>query len=501
MTQHFQILLLGLAFVLPVGVSCTPSPASTVSKPPAPPPTPLLPHASRDAWRAEQPKPGSQGQFRIPAPQVHTLENGVTIYCVRQATGTVSMSLVVNRGAEEALPGKTGAAALLTRLLTESTRGRNALQLAQAAETFGSSLMSSAQRDSIAISLDSLPNDFEHAIALLSEVIRQPAWSESDFSRVKNQWLDDLQAERQSPNALASLVAIRAMFGTHRGAPVNGSIRDITSVTLKDLRSWYEQFIVPGNVALVVVGPIESERAVATASRAFSDWRSRELPRTSVQYTANKRVSKQVIVVDRKGAVQSAIFAAQPYPQRREAGYEARMLLSDILGGLFTSRINMNLREEHAYTYDAHSTVIANRNFGVFAVQTSVRTDSTAPALKELLFELSAVTTNVPQKPLTDIELVRGRSDLVHRLAAHLEQNRFLVSDVETIFSQGLGPQYFSLAPEIYSSIVLQDISRQVGLLTPSSMTIVIVGDRISIEPQLTQAGYIVTPPEAGWED
>jgi zinc protease len=501
MIRYLRVFLYKWAVVLPLGMACMPSSPSSIAKPIAPPPTPLLPNTAGDAWRNQQPKPGSEGQFRIPIPQVHKLDNGITVYCISRNVGTVSMSLVVNRGAEESSSGKAGTAALLTRLLTESTSRRNAFQLAEAAEAFGSSLMSSAQRDHVAISLDSLPSDFEKAIDLISEVVRQPAWSTQDFARVKNQWLDDLQAERQSPGTLASLVALRAIYGTHRGAPVNGSITDIKNLTLRDLRSWYQRFIGPSNAALVVVGPIDTERVVAAAKKALGEWRGESHSRTDIQYEATKRESNRVIVVDRKGAVQSAIFVAQPFPRRLESGYEARLILSNILGGLFTSRINMNLREEHAYTYGAHSTVIANRNFGIFATQTSVRTDATAPALKELLSELAAVTSPTPKKPLTAMELARSRSDLVHRLAAHLEQNRFLVGDIETIFSQGLSPQYFSLAPEIYSSLTLHDISVQVGLLAPNSMTIVVVGDRASIELPLTQSGYIITQPESGWDD
>ena len=488
-------------YVLPFVVACSQIPRHHPVAPPAPPPAPLLPAVSSDDWRTQQPPIGSRGHLQMPAPDTHKLDNGATVYCMVRPSGPVSMSLVVNRGAEDVVQGKSGEAALTARLLVESTRHRNAFDLAKAAEMFGSTLSSSAQRDYVAVSLDTLPSDTERGIELLAEVVREPSWSTQDFSRVRDQWLDDLQAERQSPTSLASLVAVRALFGTHRGAPVNGGITDVKSLTLTDLKSWYKDFVVPTNVALIVVGPVDSQNTLVAAKRALGSWRAAPSSHSNVQYTAANQDSHRIILVDRKGAVQSALFVAQPFPRRLEGGHEARLVLNDVLGGLFTSRINMNLREQHAYTYGAHSTIVANRNFGVFAVQTSVRTDATAPALTELVSELAAVTSSPVQKPLTDTELTRARADLRYRLGAHLEHNRFLVADVESIFSEGLQTNYLSIAPEAYATSTLQDVQAQAHHLTPRLLTIVIVGDRVSVEGPLKQAGFSVIEPESGWTD
>lgn len=486
--------------VLPFVVACSHVPKHPVS-PPAPPPAPLLPAVSSDDWRSQRPPAGAPGHLKMPTPDSYKLDNGATVYCMVRPNGPVSMSLVVNRGAEDAVPGKSGEAALTARLLVESTKRRNAFDLAKAAEMFGSTLSSNAQRDSVTVSLDTLASDTERGIELLAEVIREPSWSTQDFSRVRDQWLDDLQAERQSPTSLASLVAVRAVFGTHRGAPVNGGISDVKSLALADLKAWYKDFVVPANVALIVVGPVDPQSTLTAAKRVLGTWRGAPSPHSTVQYVAAKQEGRRVILVDRKGAVQSAVFVAQPFPRRREQDHEARLVLNDVLGGLFTSRINMNLREQHAYTYGAHSTIVANRNFGLFTVQTSVRTDATALALTELLSELAGVASSPVQKPLSNTELIRARADLTYRLGAHLEHNRFLVADVESIFFEGLETNYLSIAPEAYATSTLQDVQAQAHLLTPRDLTIVIVGDRVSVEGPLKQAGFSVIEPEPGWTD
>jgi zinc protease len=436
----------------------------------------------------------------MPALDVRKLENGVRVYCVPRTIGPVSISMAIDRGAEDSPPGKSGTAALTARLLVESTRRRAPLALAQAAETLGSTLSSSAQRDYIAISLETLPRDFDRGVALLAEAIREPAWSTNDFLRVRDQWLDDLQAERQSPSALAAIVAMRATFGTERGSPVNGSIPDVKSLTISDLKAWYNTFVAPANLALIVSGPLEPDATMAAARKALGSWTGAGTNRVPIQYTPVNQ-DNRVIVVNRPDAVQSAIFVAQPFPSRLEAGHEARLVLNDVLGGLFTSRINMNLREQHAYTYGAHSMVISNRSFGLFAVQTSVRTDVTAPALNELLTEIRNIAGSPARKPVQQAELTRARADLSNRLGAHLEQNRLLAIDAENIFAEGLAPTYLAKAPSIYASLTLTDVAAAAQELKPSALTLVIVGDEKAITNPLRQSGFSAVEPRPEWTD
>jgi zinc protease len=300
---------------------------------------------------------------------------------------------------------------------------------------------------------------------------------------------------------LAAIVGIRALYGTYRGAPVNGGVSDVKKLVLADLKQWHAKYVVPSSAALIAVGPIETENVVKTARHAFENWRAAPPMNQVAEYSTAPRSSNDVIVVDRKGAVQSALFAVQPFPRRLEVGYEARQLLSDILGGLFTSRINMNLREAHAYTYGAHSSVVANRGFGAFVIQTNVRTDATAASLKELIAELSAVSATKASRPIREDELARARADLIHRLGARLEQNRYLLNDIETIFIQGLNVNYYANLPLIYSQLTSTEVAKQALLISPDNYTIVIVGDREKIEPALVQAGYKVSVPQAEWLD
>ncbi len=413
----------------------------------------------------------------------------------------MSLSVVARHGAEATSPGKSGLAALVARMLTESTVKRDPFQLAEAAESFGSTLQAAAQRDFIEVTLEALPADTEQAIELLSEVVREPAFSNRDFERVRSQWLDDLLAERQSPSSLAALVGIRSLYGAYRGAPVNGSVPDVKKLQLSDLKGWHAQYVVPSSSALIAVGPIDATRIVQTAKRAFGGWRGTTAPTPTVHYAVTQSGSDSVFIVDRKDAVQSAVFAVQQFPRRLEKGHEARLVLNDIFGGLFTSRINMNLREAHAYTYGAHSSVVANRNFGAFVVQTNVRTDATAAALREIIAELTAIAGPKPPRPIGNDELARARADLVHRLGARLEQNQYLASDIATLFVQGLGTEYFANLPGVYSLMNADEVAAQAAGIRPTQCSIVVVGDREKIEKPLINAGFKVRAPDPAWLD
>lgn len=483
----------------PLLLACATDHIHSHQKPTAPPPTPLLPiHADHDAWRAQKPAAGAPGDLSYPVPEQSTLSNGLTVLCLHRNTGSEALSLIVKNGAEQTQVGKSGAAALLARLLSESTRKRSPIQLAEAAEMLGSTLTSMSQRDSIGLGLDTLAPDVESGVALLAEALRDPAWSNSDFERVRAQWLDDLKAERQSPHSLAALVALRALFGAQGGAPVNGSTPDVAALKLATLHDWYNRFVRPGDTALVAVGPADCDRIRRSAKETLGSWR----PAASTPITVDYHVSpapRRVILIDRKDSVQSALFVAQPSAKRLESGHEARVLLNEIIGGLFTSRINQNLREAHAYTYGAHSMMVAHRNFGLFVVQTSVRTDATAPALNELFNEIDAIAKPPITKPIAEAELERARADSVNRLGAHLESNRLVAHDLETQFVQGLSDHYYSKFVQTYSSVSLEALTHESQRLDSHSMLVVIVGDRAAIEKPIAEAGYQVVSPDPAW--
>jgi hypothetical protein len=214
------------------------APQKSAEKPPAvlsaPPPVSSAPDLN--AFRSARPQPGSPGVFSYPTPSELVLPNGLRVLHVERPGRVVSLTLVVRHGASSVPEGKSGLAALSARLLSESTKKRSAMALAEAVESLGTSLGAGASRDDSRVSMTVLPADFGAALKLLAEVVTEPAFSTQDFDRVKNEWLDAVRAERQDPQRLAALTAFRALNGPIFGAPVNGTLADLKRLAVGDLR-------------------------------------------------------------------------------------------------------------------------------------------------------------------------------------------------------------------------------------------------------------------------
>ncbi len=472
----------------------------------APPPQPqakivaVPPPASAD-FRAQPPPPGPGTQLVVPSPAVQTLPNGVRVFTLERPRGAVTAALVVRHGASDVPAGKSGLAALVARMLTESTKLRSSEDLADAVESLGTTLENDALRDSIRLSVQCLPDDLERALHLLAEAALQPAFLPKEFDRVKGEWLDGLRAQRQNPMRLASLAGLRALLGPELGAPVGGSLPDVEALKIGDLRDWHERWVTPRSTALVVVGPVSKERVLIAADRSLAPLAGRSEPPPRTDRTPPEPSGTRVWLIDRPKAVQTALFVAQGMPARASAGYEARQILNNVLGGLFTSRINHNLREKNGYTYGASSTLVAARDFGALTVMTSVQTEVTGAAVREILGELTAARGRAAARPVTPGEMERARADLVHGLGAHLETGQLLQLDLENLFVHDLSPRYYAEFSKQVASLGIADALREAERLTPDRLVIVAVGNRQLIEPALVEAGLPVAMAAPAWVD
>ena len=444
-----------------------------------------------EAWRAQKPGVGQPGKLDYPLAEHKKLANGLALYVVRRPGGVAQLSIVSRHGAGSAAPGKSGLAALTARMLTEGTKTKTSQQLAEATEALGSSLGDDAGRDYTTVELTTLREDLARGLELLAEVVKTPAFRREELERVRGEWLDGLVAERQQPGRIASLVGLRVLLGNDYGAPVGGSVPDVKRLTVQDLVEFHRRAFAPGNVALVVAGDATLAEVLPHAERLFGTWKG-AIAAEPKPVTLSAPAATKVVLVDRPGAVQTALFAAQLFPKRSDPGHEARLILSQVLGGLFTSRINQNLREKHAYTYGARSQAIATKSWGAFIVSTSVKTQVTAEALSELLNEIRAMKDPAAGKPLGDDELLRARADLVNSVGAHLEHNSRIADDLLALYIYQLKDDYFAKYANLIGAVDRNAVTREAGGLTPDNLLIVAVGDRSVIETPLRSKGFKV---------
>ncbi len=471
-------------------VACGPKVNVYQGKPPATPQS--AGPADPEAWRAERPAPGAAVPVRFPTPEVDKLKNGLTVYVVHRPAAVVTLRLVIRQGASSLPPDKSGVAGLTTRLMIESTRKHDSLALAEAAESLGAPLAADAGRDDAFVGLSALTADVNRALELLAEVVTTPAFSDREFQRVRAEWLDGLTAERQAPDWLAALAGLRLLLGPTHGAPVGGAVSTVKRLTVADLRAFHARAFRPENAVLIAVGDVTLDGIRGSVVHRFAPWRGTGPARApAVPPLGPPPTPERVVtIVDRPGAVQTAVFTAQRFPARSAPGYEAREVMASVLGGLFTSRINTNLREKHAYTYGATARAVATRNWGAFVVSTSVRTDATEPALEEIEKELERARDPGLGAPITNDEVQRAKADLLHSLGARLEHTTRVASAISSLFSLDLGQDYYARYPSLLALIGPPEVASSALLIAPDEMVTVLVGDKSQIAPALEHDGY-----------
>lgn len=491
--------LLGLSALCLSGCHRSAAPAKAGPQTPAASSSaPAIERVDPQAWRTIIPTQGTEPAWEFPVPTVSTLPNGLRVCVLPRKTGPVSLSLVIAHGASDVPPQKAGLANLAADLMAEATQTKNHYELSEAAESLGSTLQGDANRDYVSLSLDTLAEDASRGIQLLAEAYSIPALSRADFSRLQKQHLDDLIAERQAPARLASLVGLRAVLGPTLGEPVGGRLDTVRRLTVEDVRDWHRTFAVPEASALIVLGPVAPEAVLAAAQTYLGKIRARTAP-TAQSPEPPATQGTELVLVDRPGSVQSALFAAQLFPRRGEPGCAARKVLDNVIGGQFTSRVNQNLREQHAYTYGARSTVIATRHFGLFAISTSVETQVTSASIRELLKELREIKGSEPKRPILMDELLRARTGAVQNLGAHLEAGHRLVPDLEELFVYGLPVGYYNDYLGELRHLQLPAVSAESDRLSPDNLTVVVVGDAGALREPLRELDLRVTDAPAQW--
>jgi zinc protease len=485
MTRAYQL----ASALLVLASACAPAkPSSSVPQPPGTGPTGPAINAD-EGWRAQKPGAGQPGKLDYPVAEHAKLNSGLALYVLRRPGGVAQLSIVSRHGAGSVPPGKSGLAALTARMLTEGTKTKSSQELAEATEALGSSLGDDAGRDYTTVELTTLREDLARGLELLAEVVKTPAFRKEELERVRGEWLDGLVAERQQPARIASLVGLRVLLGNDYGAPVGGSVPDVKRLTVQDLIEFHRRAFAPQNLALVVAGEATLAEVRPHAERLFGSWKGLPAPEPKATPPAAP-AGTRIVMVDRPGAVQTALFAAQAFPKRSDPGHEARLILSQVLGGLFTSRINQNLREKHAYTYGARSQAIATRSWGAFVVSTSVKTQVTAEAVSELVSEIKAMKDPAAGRPLGDDELLRARADLVNSVGAHLEHNSRVADDLLALFVYQLKDDYYAKYTDLIAAVDRNAVTHEAQGLQPEQLLIVAVGDRSAIETALRSRGF-----------
>jgi zinc protease len=437
------------------------------------------------AWRENPPKPGPERPLKLPEPEVFKLFNGLTVYYhFRPGLPVVSADLVFSTGSGANPADKPGLASFTANMLQQGTEKRNATQIADEAALLGTNLSSGASMDASTVGASSLAKNFSGALDLISDVVLHPTFPPDEVERRRASRVAAFTDERSDPETIVSRTSVSALFGPHSpyGYDNEGTEASIKAMTRDDMVSFWKTNYVPNNAALVVTGSIPASDLKSLIEEKLGSWKSGTIqppPAGSAEMTKAK-----VIIVDRPGAQQTMVRLVQRGVRRSTPDYPTIAVMNSELGGIFSSRINLNLREEHGYTYGATSFFIFRRSMGYFVAGGGIRTDVTAPAVTEIVKEIQRMT-DTPMKP---DELSLAKDSQSRSLPGMFETSGGEAGALSEIYMYNLARDYFSNLPGQLNAVTAEQAQAVAKkYLHPEELILVCVGDRAKIEPELAK--------------
>ena len=436
-----------------------------------------------EPWRFETPKPGPAQPVQPPAPASATLANGLTLILnERRGLPIVAANLVIKTGSDANPVDKAGLVNFVAAMLDEGTATRSASQLADETAYLGARLTTGSTMDATTVMARSLSKNFDATLNLMADVVLRPSFPAEEIERQRASRLGQLVRQHDSPRQVATQVMAVALYGPRHpyGHTEIGTESSTKAVTRDEMVAFWRQHFVPNNAALVVAGDISMSELRALAEKAFGTWLRGAPTRPSLG--TPDTATARVIIVDKPGTPQTQLRVAGIGAARSSPDFRALQVMNNALGGLFSSRINMNLREQHGYSYGAYSNFEFRRGAGPFVVAGGVRTDATAPAVTEIFKEIAGMI----EKPLTAEELQSAKDSLANSLPGSFQTSQNAVSVFSNIFIYDLGLDYYTrYARQVNAVTADQALEVARRYLVPDRLVVIAVGDRAAIEPEL----------------
>lgn len=431
--------------------------------------------------------PTTSPDLTFPAVEEATLKNGVKVVLANRPTvPVVNISMQFDAGyASDSTGAKLGTASFAGSMLDEGTKTRSALQIAQELDGLGATLGVRSSLDTTGVTLSALKGNLAPSLDLMADVVRNPAFDQSEIDKLRARWLAGIEQEKANPVQLALRLLPPQMYGEKHayGVPFTGSGEpaSITSLTRDDLVEFHKTWLRPDNATIFVVGDATMAEIKPALEKAFGEWRapSGEIPKKNIA-TVERPQKGRVIIVDKPNSPQTLILAGEVSAPTGAPNNIALNAMNDILGGQFTARINMNLREDKHWAYGAYTFFQDARGQRPFLVYAPVQTDKTRESLAELVKEMRAFTS---AKPATQAELARTIANNVRSLPGSFETAVDVLGSLVNSNRFGRPWDYPLSLKDKYQGLTLgaiNDAAREV--VDPDKLIWVVVGDRAKIE-------------------
>ena len=442
-------------------------------------PTPE-PKADGAAVLTQAPKIGPLPPFQAPLPVAQTLPNGLTLIVLERQGAPLETIIFTSRHGAVHDGNKPGLASLAGEMLQAGSAGRSASQVNAEVTALGSELHLGASREDLTGALTVLVDKLPQATALLGDIMLRPNLDPHEFTRVKDERKASILALLDEPTSVASDVFVHTLFGdTGYGRPLVGTARSIESISLDDVRHYLDG-IGAKNSAVIAAGPVSAAQVRALVGQSFGA----QKPGTPEPAITAVPVATRapIVLVDKPGAPQSVLRLGAPSVPAASPDRFAIELANIIFGGSFTSRINQNLREQHGYTYGAHSDFEMYRGGGFFLAETDVKTENTGASIQELRSELARMAST----GLTDADLDKARALFADSLVEVLQTTPSTARAVAEIWVSDLPLDEFQKMMSAVAHLTPADVNAAwKRAVDADKLSLIIVGDAKSVEAQL----------------
>lgn len=435
------------------------------------------------------PHVGSLPDLKFPEIERAVLSNGLEVVLAeRKTVPIVNIALQFDAGYAADSFGKLGASSFTMSMLDEGTASRTALEISAEAETLGANISTNSNLDMSTARLSSLKNNLKPSIDLFADIILNPAFSDEEIERARQRWIAGIEQEKTQPVAIALRNLPPLIYGSDHayGIPLTGSGTEesINSLTREDLVNFHSTWIRPSNGTLYVVGDTTMDEVLPVLEKAFGKWREdrRALPQKNLA-EVDLADRGRVIIVDKPGSPQSLILAGHIAPPTGAPDNIAISTMNDIIGGQFTARVNMNLREDKGWAYGAYTFMPDARGQRMWMVYAPVQTDRTSDSIKELLSEFDGFMSDAKA---TDSELEKSVKNNVNSLPGQFETGNAVLGSMLSNQRFDRDDDYVESLTGQYQSLDLGDVHDAAdNVIKANRLTWLIVGDREQIEAEL----------------
>ncbi|MBU1899466.1 insulinase family protein [Myxococcota bacterium] len=437
--------------------------------------------------RAALPPPGAAPTWAPPKVQAWQLESGLTVWYIQQPQMPLtSLALSFPNGAACDPVGQAGLTRLMVDLLDEGAGARDALGLSEHLQRLATDFSAEAGTDRVHLLMDLLTEQLDPSLAVLADLVQRPHLKEADFQRRLKQIQDQALAAEANPSQGAFLATRRALFGEgYGGYAPTGNQRTLARLTYEDVKAQYTRLIQPQGAVMVIVGDAPIDEMKATLARHFGDWSG--APTAAPLSLSTAPVPVAVQIVDYPDKNQSMILIAKRVTSAGGPSHFEDLLFNHILGGHFSSRLNLNLREDKGYTYGARSHLVRWRQGGMMFLSAQVKTEVTQESVQEMLKELRQIKESAP---ITDEELQASKDSLTRAFPGDFERRDSVRDRWVTLLEMGLPLSWFDDWRARLEATTREGVQASATQLAAAEgFVIVVAGDAARIKPALRQLG------------